>query len=328
MNNAIAHRRQHINKCYWQNPLRMIVAVTMLGLLSGHLFASSSLQPRYQEVELQPFTSLELAILPDVGTQLIFPFLLDNPELQPGLKIRLTNSDDFEVPHDAQAIKTLLAGQNTLTIMANADPDHEGAIYRGTLFISLGGYHITMALKTTFDITEHTSNIIFTLTDEDRDYLVEQQAKHQTTLLEQQQHEAKQQMEALATQKSLAYIATMALHKPKKTYYREEQTIDMDGHRVVVYIDRLEDYGGKYAILVFDLENKSAVDFSALSIDVMSINDRTERAVMGAYDCSAPTLRADKTLHCGFATTDRTIDKATRLKLIVNTDRGQGSMVW
>src|SRR5690606_37676766 len=147
------------------------------------------LTPTFKEVELKEFTSLQLQILPDAGTQLIFPFLLDNPDLLPSLKVQLTNANGFLVPTEQKDIEVLLKGQNTLSIMGKANPEAPGAIYLGNLFISIGGYNLSIGLRTTFDITEHVSNIIFRVDEQAREHMVESAVKRKTKTLDEEYKE-------------------------------------------------------------------------------------------------------------------------------------------
>ena len=73
---------------------------------------SVSIKPRFVNVDLEEFTTLELKVLPHAGTQLVFPFLLDNPELKPALKMSLSSDNGFDVPTDPEQIESLVYGQN------------------------------------------------------------------------------------------------------------------------------------------------------------------------------------------------------------------------
>src|SRR5690606_3901227 len=93
------------------------------------------LRPEFRGVDLKENTMLNLEVMPDAGTQLVFPFELDNPDLLPTLKIRLTNPNGFSVPTEPSQVEALLKGQNTITIEGKANPNDPGAVYLGNLFI-------------------------------------------------------------------------------------------------------------------------------------------------------------------------------------------------
>ncbi|MCP3671500.1 MAG: hypothetical protein GY814_13935 [Gammaproteobacteria bacterium] len=144
-------------------------------LLSVHVWASGELKPQFERVELKENTVLQLAILPDAGTQLIFPFELNNPDLVPPLKIRLTNTDGFEVPTAPKDIEIYFQGQNTISILGKPSKDKDAGkqMHRGFLFINVGGYNLSIALHTTYNMKEHVSNIVFDITDAERVHMVE-----------------------------------------------------------------------------------------------------------------------------------------------------------
>ena len=79
-------------------------------ICSFSLLAQASARPTSQHVPLTEFTRLTLDIVPDYGTQLVFPFVLDDA-LEPALEINNTNKVGFSAAHQE--------GQNTILVTAN-----------------------------------------------------------------------------------------------------------------------------------------------------------------------------------------------------------------
>lgn len=307
----------------------MRILILMLSLLVAlPAWATPAINPAYKEVELSEFTSLSLDILPDAGTQLIFPFVLDNPELTPPLKVQLTNSDGFAVPTNPKDMKVQLTGQNTLSIVGVPAVNELNPVYIGNLFVSVGGYNLTVALRTTYDPSKHVTNIIFKIADNKRDHLIEKAAERKIAILQKNYEEKMKRLDVDAASASLAHVAAVALEEPTTTAFKTEENLDINDKRIIVYIDRLMDYNGKYQILLFDLENHNSSDFSVENLTLSTVTDKAgERNITGYFKCDR-RLRGDEVNNCSFVTTDRHVLEGDKLKLSVNTDRGTGAVSW
>lgn len=305
-----------------KNPLLVLMAMFLSSTL-----AAAELRPEFRNVDLKENTMLNLEIMPDAGTQLIFPFALDNPDLTPTLKIRLTNPNGFTVPTDAAQVEALLKGQNTITIEGKANPNEPGAVYLGNLFITIGGYNISIALKSTYDTTKHVSNIIFNIDDATREHMIEAAVKRKTERLD---HEYKEKVAALdekAKEMSLSHVAIMAKRTPAATKYKADGRVNIDDFTVTVFADKLMQWDEKYYVLLFDLENRTSVDFTVQKLELVSVDGKAERTVNGSFDCDS-RLNADATVQCSFASLSEAMKDAKRLKLRIDTDRGQGEFQW
>ena len=139
------------------------VLLGMLGMLSISS-ATHGFSGKVQQIPLLEQTQFTLKVVPNLGTRLIFPFILDNPTLKPPLNYKLTNSNDFAV---ARNLATL-AGQNVFLITASGG---KGAI--GKLYMSIAGYHISINLVVSGLVDDHISDIYLQLTTDDRGFLME-----------------------------------------------------------------------------------------------------------------------------------------------------------
>ncbi len=291
---------------------------------SASLLSDPTLEANFKPVKLEEFTTLSLKIMPDAGTQLIFPFLLDNPELKPTLKLRLTNANGFEVPHTADDISASLTGQNTITIIGKFNETSPKAIYLGNLFITVGGYNLSIALKTTLNPKEHISNIVFNIDDTERHHLVEQTVKYRTKQLEDDYKRKVANLDNAASDHSLKYIATLALIEPSTTRYKESGTITIDDGRIEAYADKVMTYGEEYSILLFELENLTNKDYDIKGIDI--VVDNGDTVISGSYNCNN-RLRADTSVKCGYVSS-RIFAEAKQITMVIRTNRGQGEFKW
>lgn len=118
---------------------------------------------KVQKVTLLEQTQFSLKVVPKLGTRLIFPFILDDPELKPPLNYKLTNTNDFFVTRNLNT----LAGQNVFLITTKGQ---KGAI--GKLYMSIAGYNIAINLIVSNNINDHISDIYLDLTKDDRSFLI------------------------------------------------------------------------------------------------------------------------------------------------------------
>lgn len=288
----------------------------------------TQIKPTYKEVDLSEFTSLSLDIMPDAGTQLIFPFTLDSPDLIPPLKYQLTNQDGFYFVKDSKDLQVQVNGQNTLSIIGvPADPD-EKPVHIGNLFLSVGGYNLTVSLRTTYDPAKHVTNVVFKIPDDRRNHLIEKAAERKIAQLQKNYDEKMKRLDIEAASSSLAHVAAMALEDPTTTSFKTEQDLDISDKRIIVYIDRILDYNGKYQVLLFDMENHNSSDFAVENLTISTLSDKAgERNISGYFKCDK-RLRGDEINKCSFVTTDRKVLDGEKLKLTVGTDRGNGAITW
>lgn len=305
----------------------MRIFITSIVLIISSWVNSATLTPEFKRVDLKENTTLSLSILPDAGTQLIFPFELDNPDLRPNLKIRLTNANGFTVPNSTEEIKVLLKGQNTITIEGKANQDAPDSIYLGNLFITIGGYNLSIGLKTTFLTTEHVSNIIFDVDGSTREHMIESAVRRKTETLDKLYREKMAKLDSAAKEMSLSHVSIMAKKTPTKENYKDEGRIKIDNKSITIFADKLVQYGNEYFILMFDIENKTSSDFTINSLNIFSKDGENEGIIKGAFACN-PRLNADTTLNCTFSSLSSRLKDAKRLKLQISTDRGSGEFIW
>lgn len=138
----------------------MIMAFTSASIMP---LESKSFQGQVLKINLQEQTQLYLELVPDLGTRLIFPFILDDPQLKPPLNYKLTNTRDFKVARSLDAI----IGQNVFLVTTNG---RRGAV--GKLYLSIAGYHLSLNLGVSNKLDDHISDIYFNLTESDRKFLI------------------------------------------------------------------------------------------------------------------------------------------------------------
>ena len=301
--------------------------IFLILFLAFNAQASVELKSSFVKIELKEFTAMKLNIMPDSGTQLIFPFNLDNEELKPRLKMRLSNEAGFWIPTKPEDIK-VLKGQNTLTIIGLVGAEStESPVYLGNLFISIGGYNISISLKTTYEPKEVISNVVFNLSDKDLNYMVEHQVKRRVAKLEQQYKEKNKTLDLAAQQEALRHLAVMVLSPDESINFKIDGKMDIGNDRLTINADEMVMYGDSYFTIIFDIDNNSSIDYRVEEYRMKITIDETENLILGKFNCSK-RIRKDSSLRCAFVSTNSALENADKYKLEIATDRGTGEFEW
>ncbi len=293
--------------------------------LSGFVNAVE-IKPSFENVNLKEFTALSLNVMPDTGTQLIFPFTLDNPELTPNLKIKLSNSDGFWVP-TTEAEISQLKGQNTLNILGVADTSNPTAKHLGVLNISIGGYNLSIALKTVYDPRKVKTNIVFNIPDDKREHMVEKSVERYTKALDKQYDEKFNNLDALARKNALNYVGDIVLNEPDSNSFKIETESVINNNRLLIFADSIESYNDSFHVFVYEIENYSSVDFKINNFSLLGLNGDLETLFDGKTNCPA-LIKSGGKYKCTFTTLDKTSINSDEYKIILNTDRGEGVFKW
>jgi hypothetical protein len=274
--------------------------------------------PASQHVPFTEFTRLTLDIVPDYGTQLVFPFVLDG--MEPALEINNTNSVGFTASHQT--------GQNTILVTANTPKDGGPAPdYRGLLFVTVGGYRVAIELRTTARVSKNLAEVIFDLSPERREFLITEAVKRRTVQLDQDYQARVAALDTQVEAKALNLVADLASSRPRTVRVKTAEDKTLNQATVEVYVDEWKVYPS-FAILQFELTNRSATLVTVNTARVSRPSDTDGVQVgHGAFTCDRP-LKPDDTSRCSFTTRDVALSAAERLTLDVDTDRGALSLTW
>lgn len=299
--------------------------ITLFILPSLLLASPMQITPEFKPVELSEFTSLSISVMPDSGTQLIFPFLLDNPELEPALKIVLTNSGGFAVPTSESELKTVVK-QNTITITGLSNPGNPTAIHLGSLFITIGGYNLTIALKTTLNPAEVVTNYVFNIPNDKRDLLVERAVKRYTDEIDKKYRERFERIDIQAREEALKYIGKIAVSEPDSQKISVERNVPIGDDRLLVYMDETLIYPD-FNVLKFSLENYTSLDYILNGITITGKKAGSEKQFSGELNCPKK-IKSDDKFICTFSTIDKSFSDSDVYRVSISTDRGEGTFEW
>lgn len=206
--------------------------------------AAAAPGPRVVEIPLEPHTRLTIDIVPDLGTRLIFPFSLDAGDSAAPFHMESTNR--------AFASSQPEGHRNTLVVMLGSEVLDPAALQAaegqlvspqmyGYLFITVGGYQITVLLRGTFDTRNAVSDVVFTLTGEQKRDWLQQAVASETDALRRQFAEQRRELELQGRQQVLAGIARLISSAPSASGLYEEESFALTSGRLrAEVIERLE----------------------------------------------------------------------------------------
>ena len=298
--------------------------------VSEKMSAKERTGPRLQHIELKPYTQLTVHIVPDMGTRFTFPFILDEGNTHVPFTLNITNPVFHHDRHD---------GRNHFVV--TLPPPEQGGqtpAYQGNLFVSVAGYNLTILLKATNDQRKHVTDYVFKLSKEEREYTIQQQVARRIKRIKQDYAQKEAVLNKKARAIAFKHIGELALLPPQTSNIKEETNIVFDnGDKAILYLDKVYHYG-TFSLFVYEIENNSTTeslkihDVALLTLDeqgletpINSINQlnnvqgnniapgKTQRGVLTTHDTHIPghDLLAED-----------------RLRLWINTNRGEFSLTW
>ena len=304
---------------------KYLVFVLILIAAQAKAYNAPSLTTKFKNVELKEFTTLTLNIMPHVGTQLIFPFMLDDPLLTPQLKLDLTNNTGFSVPAAMKGNDSILVNQNTITIIGN--PTEHANL--GTLFVNIGGYNISIALRTVYKSNEISPSVIFDISKEDREHLITHTVNRFKKSLNEEHAKAMAKVDDTARNMALAYVGEVALAYPKTSKYVIEKRLDLDEGRLTFFADKMLSYEN-FSVIAFEIENPNGHDIRIDDIEFYSYEttkDEVGNSIRGKALCPEKVLKG-QVAKCSFTTTAPTAKTAAAFSATITTDIGTGVAKW
>lgn len=288
--------------------------------LCSFLFAINTAyaEPRAKSVELHKRTTLTVYVVPDLGTRFSFPFILDEQDSYVPFTLNITNP---------AFVNGREKGRNYFVITA---PVRSEGSMLGNVFVSVAGYEISVELRTTNDLSKHYSDIVFTLTNEAREELIQQSIAQRTAALEQEYKKKFEELDATAEQKAIARVGRLAIKKPDTKRIKEESRLKLpNGDSIVLYVDQVVNYD-PYAIYLFNVEADSgSKGLTILDAKLFSVDADTKqvRPIESAKD--VPTrVQPNQEVQGAITVLGSALNPNNLLRLQVVTDKGMVEAQW
>ncbi len=275
-------------------------------------------EPRAKSVELHKRTTLTVYVVPDLGTRFSFPFILDEQDSYVPFTLNITNP---------AFVNGREKGRNYFVITA---PVRSEGSMLGNVFVSVAGYEISVELRTTNDLSKHYSDIVFTLTNEAREELIQQSIAQRTAALEQEYKKKFEELDATAEQKAIARVGRLAIKKPDTKRIKEESRLKLpNGDSIVLYVDQVVNYD-PYAIYLFNVEADSgSKGLTILDAKLFSVDADTKqvRPIESAKD--VPTrVQPNQEVQGAITVLGSALNPNNLLRLQVVTDKGMVEAQW
>lgn len=292
----------------------------LIVLLAAFFVTQAYAEPRAKPIELHKRTTLTAYIVPDLGTRFTFPFVLDEQDSYVPFTLTSTNP----------TFKNERVGGRNYFVITAPPTGQSGSSYYGNIFVTVAGFEISIELRTTNDLSKHYSDIVFSLTDDDREDLIQKGIAQRTKSLE---AEYKKKMEAIDSdtdQKAVARIGRLALTKPTHKGIKEEGTLKLpNGDKVILYVDQIVQFE-PYSIIVFDItvdSNSKGVTIMDAKLFATNSETKQNRPVVIGKDIP-PRVQADGKIQGAITVLDSNLNPKDVLSLQVLTDKGVVEAQW
>ena len=283
--------------------------------------------PSQRPIELREFTTLSVDLVPDLGTRLIFPFILNDDSSILPFDIKVTNESIFH------SIRSVNQSHNTVLLTVNTDSylqSVQGGArdFIGSAFVTAAGYNVTIRLRTTTDKRKHCDDIIFDISDERREYLIDHAVKARLAEYDRQYEDKLSKLDQMADSQSRAELGNLALQRPKKHSIKEDIKSDFErGGTLGIYLREFLEYDTTN-ILTFELTNRSANTINVLGVDIF----KTKKGeILSHFDSASfceRTLHSNTTKECALVIDHRDVLSARELTVKVSSDQGEVNFTW
>lgn len=299
-----------------------LCTVLLLWLMTAAAQAETyPIQPKIKHIELNAFTTFNIELIPDLGTRFVFPFVLDESDDLIPFTLDVTNPMFKTTRHP---------GRNFFTV--EIDPPAEGGAvpnYLSNMFISAGGYNLTIVLTATNDLKKHVSDYVFDLTPGAREDLIQEAIKKRTRTLEASYKDKQTELIGRAESIALNKMGQLALGGSDKKSIKEEVMLDLPtGERVTFYLKKMLTFGDKFHIFQYEITNETVdvLRVTDVSLFAMDKNGMTQKIQSG--NLIKPRIDIDETIGGAVSTDAIQIRRGANLKMVVATSQGNLEVLW
>jgi len=303
--------------------MRYLISLLLCGMISIVQADTNNypIVPKINHIKLIPFTTLNIELIPDLGTRFVFPFVLDESDDLIPFTIDLTNPMFKTTRHP---------GRNFFTI--EIDPPEEGGAvgqHLGNLFISAGGYNLTIVLSATNDLRRHVSDYVFDLTAEAREDLIQEAIKKRTRSLESAYKEKQAALAGKADKIALNKIGQLAMNGSDKSSIKEEVSLDLPtGEQVTVYLRRMLTFGKRIHVFEYEVTNDTAEVLRVTDALLFSVDKNGLTQKIQSGNLIKPRIDIDETIQGAVTTDSNLVNSGANLKLVVATSQGDVEVIW
>ena len=298
-----------------------MLKVFLLCLLVIPSVAFADFSPKKRVIALTEFTTLNVDIVPDLGTRFVFPFVLDESSENIPFTLKLTNPV-FQSKREP--------GRNFFIV--EIPPQEAGGAmpaYLGNLFINVAGYNISVLLKSTPKLKDHYTDIVFKLTDEKREQLIEDAVKARVDVMKAMYKEKEDLLDRQAYKMAMDNIGAMLVKGGSSNNISEDEEFVLNnGDVLILSLNKLFKYN-RFSIFTYEMAFESGANTSIAIQDIKLFgktdDDKTE-LIQSQFDMASAVTTGKNAL--GNLTTDQNIDDYVGFQVDVMTSKGNLKLLW
>lgn len=292
-------------------------------ILSANLYAEdvvelsemtdSMIMPCSRTVPMTALTRVVIPIYPGRGINLTFPPDLDMNEAT--TTYMMSSKDVFDY---AKAIPE----SNIVPISTARFSDSDiGAVRDFT--ISMKGFVISLGLKMDVDPQRHCTNVVFTLSEAERQRVEAEGRQRYQAMLEEQFKERMDKLDEEVTDRALLLVAGLVNETPERWTVKETGSVELDnGDEVELYVHDIQNFGPFYMMSVEITNDSTKLPLYISSVEVKGTEGKAIRGTIDAPKKMEPGQMAEAV----YVSKDKI--PPTSGVLSVKTDRGIVDVKW
>ncbi len=303
--------------------MRQMILSFLLLILSANAFAAFQIKPKVEPVTLKKFTQISVPIVPDLGTRLVFPFPLDEKSEYVPFTLNTTN-EAFDVPKPEPGRNVIV-----VTLPASNYASTQGEPMLGSIYITVGGYQITVLLRSTVDVREYVSDVNFELGDKERQNLINLAVESEIESMRQEYEKKTELLHEEAQNLAYQQLGKLLLEKPERSNIYEKTTVDLDSGVLSISVPR-------YLVLGTFRAYELSVRYSAPGSVPLNIvgaklfgRERDGNLVPISATADMPSFLNPGDERRGILVTKATnLERFVGFEITVNSSEGEASVKW
>lgn len=296
--------------------MRFLSLLALLSLLVTVTPATA--EPHDRPVDLHKRTKVVAYVVPDLGVRFTFPFILDEQDSYVPFTLTGTNPL-FVSKRDT--------GRNYFVVIPDKNsPD--GML--GDFFITVAGYEITIEMHTTRDLSKQATDVVFQMTPEAREELIQQSIRQRTAALEQEYKKKFEDLDNAAEKKAIAHVGRLATKKPETSNIKEESRLKLpSGDSVVLYVESVVNYD-PYSIYLFYIEADSgSKGLNIMDAKLFSVDSETKQVKpLDAFKDVPQRIQPSQEVQGSISVLGSALNPKDLLRLQIVTDKGTVEAQW
>lgn len=281
----------------------------------------NALKPISKNIVLEPYTKMVVELVPDFGTRFNFPFILDEGD----------NIIPYSFYSTNPVFKALHKPGHSFFLLEINPPEEGGELplNLGNIFITAGGYHISMIVKSTTDVRKNVSDYVFSLSERDSEDLIQTSVKKRSAALERSFKEKEAGLEQRANELALKKIAMLSMQEPDNSNIKEDVTLELpQGQEITVYMSDMSTYGKKFHVIHYEVTNDTAEVLRILDVSLFTIDKNDIKTKISSVNHIKERIIIDKTEEGWVVSDSILITEGANLMLAVLTSEGEIDVKW